>query len=92
MSNKISNMPGFAAEASLYNTSASYLFSAARGYSSGKPRVVSQFRRGSFGGFGKTPVLGFWDDVCFGACVVGCSALAPEFVVACIAACDLACY
>lgn len=69
------NMPGFAAEASLYKTIRSYQSVAARGYGSGEQRVVSQIRVG--GGVKDPDALGWF-------CQAGCDAGLAACLTACV--------
>jgi hypothetical protein len=72
------SIPGFTAEASLYQTSRRYQAIAARGHSGGKQRVMSQLSVDRFGGshgfglFGGSWLCRLWCGITYSACLEGC--------------------
>jgi hypothetical protein len=86
-------MPGFLADASLYNTSGRYQSVANGECRSGEQRVVSQMRvggGGGFGGFGGLR-LGFWCEagcgLAYAACLAACGSLTGPAAPVCAGAC-----
>jgi hypothetical protein len=74
------NLPGFTAEASLYQTSRSYQLIAARRQNGGVGRVISQLSIYRFAGTRSAGILSdiggwlcrFWCNSAYSACLDGC--------------------
>lgn len=85
------NLPGFTADAALYNTNEVYRLAQRPDYGDGAQGVVPQLRVGSFGVGGIGTKLGFWCELgcgtAYAACLAACGSLTVGGPV-CAAACS----